>query len=315
MPLATSPIGSIRRVLHGDWSKDAGKRWSCWAERSDGGWRAFGPARYAEIEGAFFERRDNAASLAGFDFPIGVPAFWAKRANIKSFKTFLGALSEERWAHFFEVAEQPAEVSIERPFFPNRSRGGVRRASLLEALGADAMGQLLRACDRRTATRPAACCLFWTLGGQQVGKAALSGWRDVLLPACEAGARLWPFDGRLRQLSAEGLPIIAETYPAEAYRHIGIAFGPGRSKRRQADRRANAKAILHWAAGAASVSLDAALRFAIEDGFGSRSTGEDQFDAMAGLAGMIEVVDGRRAEAPAGTNRCAIEGWILGQED
>jgi hypothetical protein len=306
---------SIRRVLHSDWSKDAGKRWSCWAERSDDGWRAFGPVRYAEIEGAFFGRRDDAASLNGFDFPIGVPAFWAKRAEIECFRAFLGALREERWANFFEVAEHPAQVSIERPFFPNRSRRGVRRASLLEALGADAMEQLLRACDRRTATRPAASCLFWTLGGQQVGKAALSGWREVLLPARDAGARLWPFDGGLRKLSVEGRPIIAETYPAEAYRHIGIAFGPGRSKRRQADRQANATAIFGWAAGVASVSLDPALRLAIEDGFGSRSTGEDQFDAMAGLAGMIEVVDGRRAEAPAGIDRCAVEGWILGQVD
>jgi hypothetical protein len=306
------PIPAIRRLLHSDWSKDPGKRWSCWAERRDEHWQVFGPARFANLAPGFFAAGQQGASLAGFDFPIGVPIVWADRAGIGSFIDLLAELDSERWARFFDVAEAPDEIAVTRPFYPNQSRRGVRRASLTAALGVADMAQLLRQCDRGTADRPPACCLFWTLGGKQVGKAALSGWREVVIPARANGGRLWPFDGSLRQLaSASGL-IIAETYPAEAYRHVGIVFRAGMSKRRQADRQANAAAILHWAA-AANVSLDEASRRAIHDGFGAGASGEDQFDAMVGLAGMIEVVDGRRAEAPYGSERCPVEGWILGQ--
>ena len=42
---------------------------------------------------------------------------------------------------------------------------------------------LLRRCERGGNGHKQACCLFWTLGGNQVGKAAIIGWRDVLAPA------------------------------------------------------------------------------------------------------------------------------------
>jgi len=52
----------------------------------------------------------------------------------------------------------------------------------------------------------------------------------------------------------------------------------------------------------------------LEDGFGPSSSGEDAFDAMVGLLGMLEVVDLRRAEAPPLTKEAQLwEGWILGQ--
>jgi hypothetical protein len=54
----------------------------------------------------------------------------------------------------------------------------------------------------------------------------------------------------------------------------------------------------------------------VGQGFGEQRSGEDAFDAFAGLLGMIEVVEGRRAEHPADRD-CAEKwkGWILGQED
>jgi hypothetical protein len=52
------------------------------------------------------------------------------------------------------------------------------------------------------------------------------------------------------------------------------------------------------------------------NGFGAGGEGEDPFDAIAGLCGMIEVADGRRAEAPdLAANVRRREGWILGQID
>jgi hypothetical protein len=41
---------------------------------------------------------------------------------------------------------------------------------------------LHRRCERRTTTRKAAECLFFTLGGAQVGAGAIAGWRDVIQP-------------------------------------------------------------------------------------------------------------------------------------
>src|SRR5437773_11362000 len=55
---------------------------------------------------------------------------------------------------------------------------------------------LLRACDYSTADRYKACEIFWTLGANQVGKAAIAGWRDLLAPAVRDKAiAIWPFDG------------------------------------------------------------------------------------------------------------------------
>ena len=50
---------------------------------------------------------------------------------------------------------------------------------------------LLRVCELKTEHSQAACSLFWTLGGNQVGKGALTGWQEVIRPALLRGARLW----------------------------------------------------------------------------------------------------------------------------
>ena len=112
------------------------------------------------------------------------------------------------------------------------------RAAHAAALGLGDPSGLSRACDRATAERPAGAPLFWTLGANQTGKAAISAWRDLLLPALASPAppRLWPFDGDLHALLAEGGIVLAETYPAEALRQLGLKLTV--SNRRQADRRA-----------------------------------------------------------------------------
>jgi hypothetical protein len=146
-------------------------------------------------------------------------------------------------------------------------------------------------------TRPTgACSLFWTLGGNQVGRAALSGWSEVIRPALEAGARLWPSDGALSDLGTTAGLVMAETYPAEAYSMFGARFLRSESKRRQNDRKKKAPAILSWAQ-TRSVHLTSDAEAAVRDGFGGASSGEDAFDAFAGLIKMIEVAEGRRFEA------------------
>jgi hypothetical protein len=154
--------------------------------------------------------------------------------------------------------------------------------------------------------------VFWTVGAKQLGKAALSGWRDILIPARARGARLWPFDGTLSSPSSHALTL-AETYPAEVYRHLGMNRTV--KKRTQGGRKAAGDVMLEWASKC-DVTFGADLAGLIRDGFGARNDGEDAFDAITGLCGMIEVADGRRAEAPdALWTSDPREGWILGQID
>jgi hypothetical protein len=153
-----------------------------------------------------------------------------------------------------------------------------------------------------------------TLGGQQVGKAAISGWKEVLMPAMQQGVRLWPFEGSLEELARVEGSVVTETYPGEAYAHIGVRFKPSQSEQRQSDRQDKADAILNWA-GAGNVDLSEPAPSAVADGFGPNKCGEDQFDSFVGLLAMIELVDGWRPEGTPGDPTAQLwEGWILGQQ-
>jgi hypothetical protein len=251
-------------------------------------------------------------TLAGFDFPIGVPAAYARKAKVSSFTELLEALGTGDWSEFYRVCEEDKEISLHRPFYPRVSSSKARQTHLLDALGVGNIDMLRRACERQTETRRAACSLFWTLGGNQVGKAAISGWQSVLGPARRGGALLWPFDGDLAALSNANRLVVCETYPAEAYGHIGVRFGTGASKQRRVDRRA-ATASLLTRSFKHGIQFSDAMRDDLADGFGAAKGGEDPFDAAIGLLGMIEVVDGRRAAGPTQIETAHSEGWILGQ--
>lgn len=132
----------------------------------------------------------------------------------------------------------------------------------------------------------------------------------MVAPTRQLGAKLWPFEGPLAVLAQTTRLTLAETYPAEAYGHIGAKFAPDQSKRRQSDRAKATAGIGTWGARN-HVAFTPELASLLDQGFGSRAEGEDAFDAVIGLFGMIEVVDGRR---PAGEVKCGgWEGWILGQ--
>lgn len=272
------------------------------------------------LPGTLFARlldRSQGRVFVGFDFPIGVPTAYARLVDSPSFGQLLRQLGRDGFSSFFDVAACPSEISPERPFYPRRP-GGSRRQHLVEGLGVAEFSELLRHCELKTSLRGSACSLFWTLGGQQVGRAAIAGWRDVLQPALRSSSldvALWPFDGELLPLLKTRQIVVAETYPAEAALHLGLdAPGRGWSKRSQADRRLKAGAILRFAAQAGIV-LDRELERQLLDGFGAAPAGEDRFDATLGLLSMLNVVLGRRdpGTPPAGEIR-SVEGWILGQE-
>lgn len=301
------------RLIHADWSVDPRKRWVATAVRNGRGWLVSTPRPVGPIPqfvDAIFES-GTGKTLVGFDFPIGVPAAYGERSGFANFRQALAHFGKGDWTSFYDVARVPGEVGLRRPFYPQTGTKGVRRAALVTGLGVDTFEDLLRKCERRTTERRAACSLFWTLGGNQVGRAALSGWREVVGPALDKGALLWPFDGSLASLSARDGVVIAETYPAEAYRMFNASFRPLESKRRRADRATKANAIFEWAE-AHEVELGDAARLAISDGFGEASSGEDAFDSLAGLLKMIDVCDGRRPEATEPIEASLKwEGWIL----
>lgn len=208
------------------------------------------------------------------------------------------------------MARQPSEICITRPFYPYSAgkKGMVSRQQLLEGLALVGTGGLHRRCEQLANASP----LFWTLGAKQVGRAAISGWRDLLAPALRDGLDLaiWPFQGPLPELVAEHCYVVAETYPAEIYRHLKL---PPISKRRQASRRNAAPTLLAFT-NHAQIEVDPPLGAEICDGFGGTADGEDRFDATVGLFGMLNVVLGGRAPGePDDPSITRIEGWILGQ--
>lgn len=309
-------------VAHADWSVDARKRWVAVAVRARNEWHLTAPEPVgdpANLLQRLRERAGGGPTVAGFDFPIGLPAAYANRVGVRDFRAFLDALGRPPWERFFDVAERPADIALHRPFYPFRP-GGARRAHLLSALGADDTDGLRRRCERPTARRSAAECLFWTLGGKQVGKAALAGWREVLIPArWTRSAALWPFDGRLADLLQRPGDVVLETYPAGFYHHLGVRFGgPGNGKRAQAARRANAGPLLDFGRRASDrgrpVHVDDVFVESISDGFGNRHDGEDRFDAAVGLFGMLNLILGLEPfHEPTDPVVRAVEGWIFGQ--
>jgi hypothetical protein len=274
------------------------------------------PAPDAFLRSVVDARLDRGSALAGFDFPIGVPRRYAAIAGISNFLDALPRFGHEEWRDFYRVAERPEEVTPWRPFYPQRP-GGTSQRDLTAGLGVASIDELLRACERRTAARRAACSMFWTLGGNQVGKAAISGWRDVLAPAMRDDTlkvAIWPFAGPLDQLLAMPQLVVAETYPAEFYGHLRIALRG--SKRRQQVRQDESAAFASWLANnAGRVEFTEGAQRVVESGFGGLSDGEDQFDAFVGLIGMLNIVIGRRSagDPDPASAEASIEGWILGQ--
>jgi hypothetical protein len=309
-----SPDPTATIVAHADWSVDPRKRWVAVARREGGVWRLAAPVLVGEVA-TFLARLRSAAGggavALGVDLPLGLPRAYAARLPERDFLHFLTTTATR--PDFFQVCATLAEVAPGRPFYPARGIAGMTRAAHAEALGLSGAAALSRACDRATAQRPAGAPLFWTLGANQSGKAAIAAWQDMILPALASGedVRLWPFAGPLRKLLRAGAVAIAETYPAEALRHLGIRLKG--SKRRQADR-ATVAGKLDSAMASLGVQVDDDLHQETADGFGADAAGEDRFDCVLGVLCVLNVLAGNRPDtAPPDPWIATWEGWVLGQ--
>jgi hypothetical protein len=300
-------------AAHADWSVAPEKRWKTVAFGKPGGWLIRAPAAVGAVPSLLADLLAEAAGepvALGLDLPIGLPRLYAERhaaPRASDFPAFLLGLAERR--RFFLPADRVDEIGPERPFFPGRgSQGGVRKASLLGALGLQSGADLLRCCDRVSGAAP----LFWTVGAKQVGKAALHAWEHLILPGLvRRQIGLWPFEGALQHLLASGQVAVCETYPAQCLRQLRLTLKG--SKRRQADRMALAAAIRDAMRRLNAVPVGE-LAEQIAGGFGGDSAGEDRMDSVVGVLGLIDVLAGNRPDrAPSEFWIARWEGWILGQ--
>lgn len=297
-------------LAHADWSCSPSGRVVAVATARPSGYELVHLTRRPD-PGTLLAELARDGGLLGLDLPIGVPVAWARRAGLRSFPHLLDRWGTPPWDRLGEPAAAAEEIDPYRPFYPRRP-GGARQEHVLRGLGVDRLDQLRRRCERAPPLHRPAAPLFWTLGPNQVGKAALAGWTELVIPARRAGATLWPFDGDLGQLVAGGGVALAETYPAACYGALGVAFGPHRSKRRQADRAAVAPAVVA-AARRAGLALPSPFRSLVRDGFGTARGGDDALDALVGLIGLLLVVTGDLpATSPPDEEVRRWEGWILG---
>ena len=301
-------------VVAADWSANDKKRWMVRAWLKGDCYEVLSPEPVYKAETLLSKLRkeagDSTSILVGFDFPIGLPIAYAKKVGFDSFREALGLFGEGQWREFYTISPEP---TLFRPFFPPPSQTKVefRKVQLPKALGFDSIEPLMRLCDGRTPTRQRAECLFWTLGGKQVGPAAIHGWSKVIGPSRD-NVQIWPFDGDLHELTGRpSSTTMAEIYPGEAYSHLGFSMGSGsgRKKTNRDDRKSVAEYMLSVSKGAPVVFSDGA-RDCIEYGFRE----EDDFDAMVGLLSMLLVVTGKRTTSVPDEQAIKnVEGWILGQ--
>jgi hypothetical protein len=304
-------------IAHADWGTNPKKCQVAVAQaRSDGGYHVVSlepPDAMALLRG---DLRGGLTSghategllLAGFDFPIGLPRAYAEQVGVTFFPDFLPEIGHGQWERFADVAATAEEVGPYRPFYPARP-GGTMRAHLYDGLGL-VREQLRRRCDGKDAETT-----FWTLGGKQVGKAALAGWHYLAAAPIE-NVRYWPFYGPLETIFGEdpaGI-VVAETYPREFYQYFRRGAEGHGSKRKQDDRLRWVPNLLDWAMKLDMTWQPDVVR-RVGAGFADRASGEDEFDAVVGLLGMVAVVtgamkSGEPTDDPAVTD---VEGWILGR--
>lgn len=128
--------------------------------------------------------------------------------------------------------------------------------------------------------------------------------------------RYGPFHGPLTALLDGDTDkiVVTETYPREFYQYFRFGASGHGSKRKQEDRIRWVPRLLDWAKSLA-VSWQPDIRHRVEAGFSADINGEDEFDAVVGLLGMIAVVtaaieSGEPSDDPA---VLSVEGWILGR--
>jgi hypothetical protein len=292
-------------VIAADWSVNPAKRRWVSAERTiDGKFLVSAPTPVGDLKDFWASVRSGLSPsdgvLVGFDFPIGLPAEYAKATGPNAFREALRGFGTGDWENFYKLSDAPA---WRQPFSPSDYKLPKSKSRLIAALGGTANG-IKRNCDRNSGAES----LFFTTGAKQVGRGAIVGWRDVLAPQLER-LKIWPFDGPLDQLLSSGGTTIVEIYPRQAYKDLDLRIGISGARKTEKEHRrlALSKLSLNWPFERIVLDTEAAIE--LSEGFKS----EDDFDAFAGLISMLIVLDhGRTGEPRHDMDVLNMEGWIFG---
>ena len=241
--------------------------------------------------------------LVGFDFPIGLPAAYAKRVGIEDFATALAGFGQGRLARFLRGRAQPEQIALARPFYPARP-GGRSRRQLVDGLRARDLAPsapALRSRDREPPGRLPDVLDARRQPGRQGRDRRLARSAGARAPRRRATSRSGRSMGRSPICSARHRFVVAETYPGEVYGHLDLrsALRADGGKRRQAARAACADRLLAWAERAKS-RWRRRLRTDITGRLRPQSGADDRFDAVVGLFGMLNVLRGAPPERRAG---------------
>ncbi len=308
-------------IVHADWSVHQNKRWSTYARLNSNDHYVVEDIRPVDVPQDFIDQvkhqvNKDANVLIGFDFPIGLPNAYAQIAGIDNFLAILPEFGKGKWGNFYKVANIKEEIHIYRPFYPQKPENKSLN-DLLEQLHLSKINDLRRRCEDAYPRGRAASPLFWTLGAQQVGKAAMNGWNEVITPAISnphMDIAIWPFSGRLKELMRTSKTILVETYPSMYLKMILPNYPKGRfSKRSQNDRLSISSYLLEWTK-TNYIHLKHSIVDLIQNGFGSEMNAEDKFDSFIGLCGMISIITKwNEFYEPKDNYIRNIEGWILGR--
>jgi len=229
---APGPIG----LLCADWSVAPERRAACEALPRRTGWVADAvrpPLGGLDLD-ALLRRaealRDATGHpvLVGIDAALGLPLAFGRRMGAGSFPEALRLLAD-RGALDAEAAS-PAEWGIERPFF--RVPPGQGALTRFEER-AGGRGGMLRQIERVVGGKSA-----FVLSGipGSVGSGSRALWRELARETPRPGSpRLWPFDGDLAGLLADGAVVLGEMYPRAAAADLDLgALRKGRSADRVA---------------------------------------------------------------------------------
>jgi ABC-type cobalamin/Fe3+-siderophores transport system ATPase subunit len=250
----------------------------------------------------------EACTFVGLNLPIGLPAGYAKAAGIRSFREALTLFGKATgWENFYTPTDKP---EIRQPFYPSTLGTTFKKGVAMRAFGLAGETELFRRCERRTARRYQAKCVFDLTFATENGRSAQTGWHE-LLGELSRSARLWPFDGALRDLIAQPRLTAAEVYPDESLAQLGLHFVPEgqRNKRNTTDRSSAAPALLEMAQGA-GLSVSEQFRSGALSGFDSHC----DFEVLVSLVALARVLQGQAPSDGPDTPECReVEGWILGQ--
>jgi hypothetical protein len=132
----TGVRSSFVRLVHSDWSTAPTKRWAVEANKDQGTWIVNEPRLVGTVRDFLKSLLGGPSpTLAGFDFPIGIPVAFGKQIEFDSFVDAIDVLGTGKWSSFYDVCQKAEDIALHRPFYPNAANASPRQSYLFEALG------------------------------------------------------------------------------------------------------------------------------------------------------------------------------------